>query len=71
MRKCLGGLALLGRRRRPLLPPSENRGCGRGLPDRGDHLLAVSSGDGWLIHTVVGIVGGWGGLRTNRSGLRS
>jgi hypothetical protein len=34
----------------------------------GNHCVVVVSSWGSLIHTVVGRAGGWGGLRTNRSG---
>ena len=34
----------------------------------GNHCVVVGSSLGSLIHTAVGSAGGWGGLRTNRSG---
>ena len=35
----------------------------------GNHCVVAGSSFGSLIHTAVGSAGGWGGLRTNRSGL--
>jgi hypothetical protein len=34
----------------------------------GNHCVVVVSSFGWLIQTAVGSAGGWGGLRTKRSG---
>jgi len=34
----------------------------------GSHCVVGASSFGWLIHTAVGSLGGWGGLRTKRSG---
>jgi hypothetical protein len=34
----------------------------------GNHCVVAVSSFGWLIQTGPGSAGGWGGLRTNRSG---
>lgn len=49
-----------------------NRNLSRSLRQVGQGFFVssvVGSGDGWLIHVVVGSVGGSGCLRTNRSGV--